>query len=250
MRKYRDYYFLTQLLHTQISLAPSPMSLDRNRYFDGARAVAPLAMVIAILGVLFGYSAKLAGFSPLAVATMSATTFAGGAQFAAIAVLQSGGTVATAVATAAALNARYALMGVTLASVAGDRPVGRIVVAYLTVDESWAVAYTEGGAFSPERLIGAGVVLLVVHVAATVVGATVGSALGDPMTWGLDAALPSLFLLLLLPRLRHRGDAVASVGGAVIALSLTPLVPAGFPVLGAAAAAFIPGAKRSGDDGS
>jgi predicted branched-subunit amino acid permease len=204
-------------------------------------------MVIAVLGVLLGYSAKLAGFSPVAAATMSATTFAGGAQFAAVAVLQSGGTVATAVATAAALNARYALMGVTLAPVAGDRLVGRIALAYLTVDESWAVAFTEGGALSPERLIGAGVVLLVVHVAATVLGSAVGSALGDPMRCGLDAALPSLFLLLLLPRLRHRGDALASAGGAVIALSLTPFVPAGFPVLGAAAAAFIPGARRSED---
>ena len=225
------------------------MAPTRDRYSDGARAVLPLAMVVAVLGVLLGYSAKAAGFSTVAAATMSATTFAGGAQFAALAVLHSGGTVATAVATAAALNARYLLMGVTLAPVAGDRLLGRIALAHLMVDESWAVAYTRAGTFSRERLIGAGVVLLVVHVAATVIGSAAGSALGDPMRWGLDAALPSLFLLLLLPRLRHRDDALASVGGAVVALSLTPLVPAGFPVLGAAAAAFIPAATRSGEDG-
>jgi predicted branched-subunit amino acid permease len=223
---------------------------DRDRYSDGARAVLPFAAVIAVLGVLLGYTAKEAGFSPAAAATMSATTFAGGAQFAAIAVLQSGGSVATAVATAAALNARYALMGATLAPIAGGPLPGRIALAHLTVDESWAVAYTEGGKFSRRRLIGAGGVLLVVHVGTTIVGAALGSALGDATRWGLDAALPSLFLLLLWPRLRHRGDALASLGGAVVALALTPLVPAGLSVVGAAAAAFIPRLTRVEADDS
>ncbi|MFL5604490.1 MAG: AzlC family ABC transporter permease [Gemmatimonadaceae bacterium] len=220
----------------------------RNRYVDGARAVLPLAAVIGVLGVVLGYSARVAGFSTLATAVMSATTFAGGAQFAAIAVLQSGGTVAAAVATAVALNARYALMAATLAPSAGDRLLDRLLVSHLTVDESWAVAYADDGRFSRERLIGAGLVLLVVHVTTTALGAAAGPSLGDPRALGLDAALPALFLLLVWPRLRDRDDAFAAFSGAAMALALTPIAPAGIPVLGAAAAAFVRAPGRSKDN--
>src|SRR5688572_22189729 len=81
----------------------------RSGYLVGARAVLPIAAVITVLGMVLGLAARTAGFSPLAAAVMSATTFAGGAQFAAIAVFGDGGTIAAALATAVALNARYAL---------------------------------------------------------------------------------------------------------------------------------------------
>ena len=234
---------------TASTFHPALTTLEtRDRYLDGARAVLPLAAVIGVLGVVLGYSARAAGFSTLAAVVMSGTTFAGGAQFAAIAVLQSGGTVAAAVATAVALNARYALMAATLAPFAGDGVVDRFIVSHLTVDESWAVAYTDAGRFSRERLVGAGLVLLVVHVTTTALGAAVGVSLGDAKALGLDAALPALFLLLVWPRLRDRDDAVAALSGAAMALALTPIAPAGIPVLGAAAAAFVRAPRRSKED--
>jgi predicted branched-subunit amino acid permease len=229
------------------ALATFRSHLDRHHspaaatdgYREGARAVLPIAAVIAVLGVVLGYAAHAAGLSPLAAATMSATTFAGGAQFAAIAVIGDGGTLFAALATAAALNARYALLGATLTSRAPGNLPRRLLIAHLTVDESWAVAYTGGGQFSRERLIGAGIVLLIVHVTSTALGATLGTSLGDPGSWGLDAALPALFVLLLWPRLDEPGSAAAAITGAAVALLLTPVTPPGVPILGAAATGFV-----------
>src|SRR5919199_2558283 len=77
---------------------------DRAAYLAGARAVLPLTVVIAVLGVLFGYLARSAGLSPVAATVMSATTFSGSAQFAAVSILASGGTPSAAVSAAVLLN--------------------------------------------------------------------------------------------------------------------------------------------------
>jgi predicted branched-subunit amino acid permease len=71
---------------------------------------------------------------------MSATTFAGSAQFAAASILADGGTVAAAIAAALLLNARYAPIGVSVAPwLAGPR-WRRFLHAQLVVDESWAIS--------------------------------------------------------------------------------------------------------------
>src|ERR671925_7944 len=82
---------------------------------DGARVIAPIAIAAAAFGATFGVLAQEAGMQALAALTMSATTFAGSAQFAAASVLGAGGGVAAAVASAALLNARYAPISISVA---------------------------------------------------------------------------------------------------------------------------------------
>jgi predicted branched-subunit amino acid permease len=214
-------------------------------YWEGARAVLPLAGVIGILGVLFGVLARSAGLSLAAATVMSATTFSGSAQFAAVSVLGGGGTVGAAVAAAALLNTRYVATGAALAPALGGGAVRRFVVAQLAVDESWAAAYLGDGRFSEERLVGAGVVLYVVHVASTALGAATAGLLADPTAWGLDAALPALFVLLAWPHLLYRDGLGAALFGAAAALALTPVAPPGVPIVAAAAASLV-GPRPSG----
>jgi predicted branched-subunit amino acid permease len=76
-------------------------------------------------------------------------------------------------------------------------------------------------------------------VGATALGTLVGDRLGDPETYGLDAAFPALFLALLIPQVRTRQALAASVAGGVIALVLIPLAPAGVPIIAATGACLI-----------
>ena len=62
----------------------------RPSYSDGARRVAPLAVASVFDGLTFGVLATSAGFGALPALVMSATTFAGSAQFAAASVLGAG----------------------------------------------------------------------------------------------------------------------------------------------------------------
>jgi branched chain amino acid efflux pump len=198
---------------------------------DGARAAGPLAIAVAGFGVSFGVIARAVGFGWLAPIVMSGTTFAGSAQFAA------------AVAAALLLNARYAPIGISVAPYLTGSLLSRLVHAQLVVDESWAIAAEGKGRFSRSMLLGAGVVLYVSWVGGTAIGALVGSGIGDPSTFGLDAAFAALFLGLLVPLARDRRHVAAALLGAAIALALTPFTPAGVPIIAASAACLI-GLKR------
>jgi len=210
-----------------------------RRYRDGARVVAPLAVAVLGFGISFGLLARSAGMGWLAPIVMSATTFAGSAQFAAVSILGAGGTVAAAVAAAVLLNLRYGPIGVSVAPWLSGPAWWRFLRAQLVVDESWAVAAEGEGRFDPRILVGAGLLLYVSWVAGTAIGALGGQALGDPKTLGLDAAFPALFLALLLPQLRNRRTILAAVLGGAIALALIPLAPAGVPIIAASAACLI-----------
>jgi len=213
--------------------------VSRTRYRDGARAIVPIALAAAAFAASFGVLARAAGIEPVAATVMSATTFAGSAQFAAASILGTGGGVAAAVLAAALLNARYAPISVSVASLFEGSPLRRLVESQLIVDESWALSRRPDGRFDRHLLIGAGVVLYVCWVGGTAVGAIGGEALGDPASLGLDAAFPALFLALLVPQVRSRRALAAALAGGAIALVLLPFTPAGVPIIAASAACLI-----------
>lgn len=213
------------------------MQVD-ERYRHGARAILPLVVPVVGFGVAFGVLAREAGMGVLAPVVMSATTFAGSAQFAAASILGAGGSTAAAIAAALLLNARYTPIGLTVAGGIEGPAWLRFLRSQLIVDESWAVATTPNGV-DGRRLIGAGLVLYASWVASTFVGALGARALGDPETLGLDAAFPAVFVALLAPQLGGRRARIAAALGAAIALALLPRAPAGIPVIAATAAVLV-----------
>jgi 4-azaleucine resistance transporter AzlC len=221
-----------------------PRAQGRGELAAGARAVAPIAIAVFAFGASFGILARDAGMGVAAPIVMSLTTFAGSAQFAVAGVLDDGGALVAAIAAAVLLNLRYVAVGVSVAPSLRGSAGRRLAEAQLAVDESWAVAQRDGRV-DRDRLVGAGLVLLVCWCAGTVAGVIGGSALGDPADYGLDAMFPALFLALLVGQLNGRRARVAAVLGAAIALALTPLVPPGVPIVAAAAGAVLALAVRS-----
>jgi 4-azaleucine resistance transporter AzlC len=212
----------------------------RRRFRDGVRAGVPFAVAGGLLALSFGVVAQEAGFSALAAIVMSAIVFAGSAQFAAIAILAQGGGPGAAIGAAALMNSRFLPMGVALAPSLPGGPVKRAAQGQPVVDASWALANRGDGSFDRWMLFGASAIQYVTWVSGTVIGALAGDALGEPEDLGLDAIYPAFFLALLLIEVRQgpRPLGVALLG-ALIALALTPFVPAGVPILVASAAALV-----------
>jgi 4-azaleucine resistance transporter AzlC len=179
----------------------------------------------------------------LAPIVMSATTFAGAAQFAAASVLDEGGSVLAAVAAAVLLNARYAAISLAVVPAFRGGPARRLLESQLIVDESWAVSQLGGGRIERRVLVGAGLVLFPFWVGGTALGVLFGDVLGDPERLGLDAAFPALFLALLAFQLVNRRTVLAAVAGGLVALVLLPLTPPGVPVI-AASAVCLAGLRR------
>jgi 4-azaleucine resistance transporter AzlC len=203
------------------------------------RAVLAIAATVWFFGASFGLLARSSGLGILAPLVMSATTFAGSAQFAVASILGTSGGAAAAIAAAVLLNARYVPISISVASLFHGPRLRRLAEAQLIVDESWAISSRGGGRFDRRLLIGAGLVLYAAWVTGTAVGVAGGEALGDPKDLGLDGAFPALFLALLVPQLVARKAQVAALLGAAIALALTPLTPAGTPIVAASAACLL-----------
>jgi 4-azaleucine resistance transporter AzlC len=190
------------------------------------------------IAISFGVLARpiMGSIAPI---VMSIIVFSGAAQLGAVAVLSAGGTTGAAIAAGVLLNARYLAMGLALAPSLRGRPLSRAAFAMTTVDASWAAASRGDGTFDPWYMVGASIPQYAGWVLGTVVGVLIGGALGNPRTLGLDALFPAFFIALLFEEARGRRRVAAACGGAAIALALTPLVPAGLPILAAAAAAVI-----------
>lgn len=207
------------------------------RVRDGVRAALPLALAPFLFGASFGLLATDAGMGALGAVVMSATTFAGSAQFAAASILRDGGGAVAAIVAAVLLNARYVPLGISVASIFPGRRRRRLAEAQLIVDESWALA-GRSGRFEYRILIGAGLLLYPLWVGGTWLGTVAGDLL-DPEAIGLDAAFPALFLALLAPYLRSRRALAAAVAAAAITLVLLPVAPPGVPIVAASAAALL-----------
>jgi predicted branched-subunit amino acid permease len=113
-----------------------------------------------------------------------------------------------------------------------------------TVDASWAAASRGDGTFDPWYMVGVSIPQYAGWVLGTIVGVFIGPALGNPNALGLDALFPAFFVALLFEEARGRRRVAAAGGGAAIALVLTPFVPAGLPILAAAAAAVVASRMR------
>jgi 4-azaleucine resistance transporter AzlC len=199
----------------------------------------PYAVVGFVLSMSFGVLARQAGLSAVQAVAASAFVFAGSAQFAALAVVSAGGTLAAAVAAATLMNGRFLAMGIALAPSLPGRPVIRGLQGQTVVDASWALANNGDGTFDRWLLFGTTAPQYVTWVLGTVVGAYGGDLLGDPDRWGLDAVFPTFFLGLVIAELRDPRSRVVALVGAAIALALVRFTPPGVPVLAAAAAALI-----------
>jgi 4-azaleucine resistance transporter AzlC len=224
--------------------APDPVGSGPERRKAGIRRGIPFGIAVFTIAMSFGVLARplMGAVAPI---VMSIVVFSGSAQFGALAVLAAGGSTGAAIAAGVLLNARYLAMGLALAPSLKGHPLSRAAFAMTTVDASWAAASIGGGAFDPWYMVGVSIPQYAGWVLGTVAGVFIGPALGDPKSLGLDALFPAFFIALLFVEAHGRRRLAAAGGGAAIALALTPFVPAGLPILAAAAAAVAASRVRS-----
>ena len=203
----------------------------------------PIAIAVALDGVAFGLLAHAVGFGPVAAVAFSAFAVSGSAQFAALSIVGTGGGALSAGLTALLLNARYVPIGISVAPLFRGRLWWRALTAQLVFDESWAYAQVAPGRWDRRLLFAAGAAVYVGWVVGTALGSLGATPLGDPKRFGVDAVFPAFFLALLAPFLSSRRGLLAALAGAAIALTLTPVTPAGVAILAASLGCLV-GVRR------
>jgi predicted branched-subunit amino acid permease len=205
----------------------------------GVRAGVPFALAGGLLAASFGVLARDVGMPGWAAIVMSAIVFAGSAQIAALTIIGAGGGLGSAIGAAALMNSRFLPMGIAIGPSLPGGAAKRAAQGQTVVDASWALAADGEGGFDRHVLFGSTAIQYTTWVAGTVLGVVAGAALGDPRTLGLDAIYPAFFLALMIGEIRSgRAVGVAALG-ALIALALVPVAPAGVPVLVASLASLL-----------
>lgn len=201
-----------------------------------------VALATGLYGISFGALAVTAGLEIWQAMLLSLLMFSGGSQFAFIGVIASGGGAAYAAAIAGAwlLGVRNGFYGVTMAPILQQAGLRKILASQLTIDESTAVSVAQDDPQLQRKGFWlTGTLIYIFWNLASLLGAVLGNALGDPARWGLDAAAAAAFLGLVWPRLKGRSNFLTALAALVVATILTPLVPPGVSILIAGSAAFI-----------
>jgi predicted branched-subunit amino acid permease len=230
----------TDLAH----LGTADVTPDAAARREAARDGLAVGIATSAYGVSFGALAVSSGLDVWQACVLSLVMFSGGSQFALIGVLAGGGTGAwpAAIAGSTLLGARNGIYGIRTSPIVGRGWLKRIAAAWITIDESTAVALAQPTPSA--RRAGFWVTGLVVFAGwnlTTLIGALIGDALGDTSRYGLDAAAAAAFVGLLWPRLKRLQARAVAVAAGVVAALLTPVLTPGLPVLVAAAVAVVVG---------
>jgi len=186
-----------------------------------------------LYGVSFGALSVAAGLDIWQTMAVSLLMFSGGSQFAFIGVVATGAGVVPAIVSAWLLGVRNGFYAIRMNPILSVSALVRPLAAQLTIDESNAVSLSQEPDQKKERLGFwlTGIAVFVFWNLFTFIGAVLGSQIGDPSDFGLDAAAAAAFLGLIWPRLSQSKLLLLAVASAFLATSLSIVLPAGLPVL-------------------
>ncbi|RCG32086.1 branched-chain amino acid ABC transporter permease [Sphaerisporangium album] len=199
-----------------------------------------IALTSGAYAVSCGAICTAAGLTVPQTLALSLLMFTGASQFAIAGVIGVGGAPFAGAAVAILLGGRNALYGLRLASLLNVRGARKAFAAQFVIDETTAMAVGR----EPERagrlgFWATGFAMYALWGLGNLLGALGAQVLPDPEVLGMDVAAPAAFLALLAPRMRSGRPWLVALVAAATALAATPLLPAGVPVLLAAAAVAV-----------
>lgn len=186
----------------------------------GATAAWPICIGYIPIGFALGVLARQSGFSPLQIGLMSICVFAGSAQFIAVAMISQGAAPTAIILTTLIVNFRHLLMSSALAvHLRGRSRKFLLLFGYGITDESFAVNMVHfRGDWDPWRALALNQIANATWIVATIIGACAGSLI-PAGAFGIDFALPAMFIALLVTQLQSRIHILT----AMIALTVSTL---------------------------
>ena len=227
------------------------VATDAQRRSIRAQAIS-IGLAISPFGLAFGALCAESGVGVWEALGFSSLVFGGSSQFAAVSVLADDGTVIAAVTAGLLLNLRSLAFGVSMAPSLKGSLLWRAGVSQLMIDESTAI----GSSQSTHELrrygyLWGGLSVFVLWNATTLIGVSVLSEAESLIRdLGIDATIPAAFLGLIWNKLENAKHRTVALIGAITALILIPITPAGIPVIAAASAIIWvrPWLVREGDN--
>ncbi len=200
---------------------------DSSSLKEGMAAAWPICLGYVPIGLAFGVLAQNAGLAPWEIGLMSLIVYAGSAQFIAISMLGSGAAVMPIVLTTFVVNLRHLLMSSSLAVHLQRLGAGRLsLYAYGVTDESFALNMTRfrEGAWDWRRALALNQTANLAWILSTILGGYGGQFI-PAGAFGIDYALPAMFICLLVFQIRDRLHVLIAVLSGLLAVAFSLFFP-------------------------
>lgn len=195
------------------------------------KGIVLVCLADSLVGLSYGSLAATEGFPYWVPLALSILVLAGASEFMFIGIVAGGGSPLTAAAAGLLVNARHLPFGIAVKNLVGHRHLSWLG-CHIMNDESVVFGIAQPALRARRAaywLCGLGIALC--WPLSVIIGTSVGHFIPDTHAIGLDAVFPAILIALIFPDLQQKRVAIPALTGAVIALSATPFVPAGIPVM-------------------
>ena len=216
----------------------------------GLRTADLVALLLASITIGVAVTAIMVEVGTSGWVVMAACTFSfsGTGELAYASVIASGGGLAPALVASLLVSSRFGLLAMSMTGRWAAPLWERIGIAHFASEPAVAASLeaAEHGQRAARRAFWQLAIWMSVGwVVGSALGLALGNVVGDPRRIGLDAVFPASFIGAVIIAFRRLDATTAVVLGGATAVLLTPLLPAGVPVLlasfAAVAAMAVPG---------
>ncbi|MBY0011327.1 AzlC family ABC transporter permease [Paenibacillus typhae] len=231
----------TDTVQAELAAAPDD---NEESFLQGVKDCIPTLLGYLSIGFAAGVVEKTAGLSLAEIALISIILYAGSAQFIAAGMIAAGSTATSIIITILLVNLRHLLLSAALSPYFRHlTPLRNLLIGTLLTDETFGVAIQRSArkkAISEKWMHGLNITAYLNWIIANLAGAVLGQWISSPEEWGLDFALPAMFIgllvLTLIGRSRYALDITVGLIAMIIAVGLSILWS---PSIGVIAAAVI-----------
>ncbi|WNC15212.1 AzlC family ABC transporter permease [Brevibacillus brevis] len=196
-----------------------------DSFLQGVKDCIPTLLGYLSIGFAAGVVEKTAGLSVAEIACLSLLLYAGSAQFIAAGMFAANGSASAIIVTIFFVNLRHILLSAALSPyfrhLSGVR---NMLIGALLTDETFGVAINEAAKrkqISERWMHGLNITAYANWFLANIAGAYLGQWIADPEKFGLDFALPAMFIGLLVLSMVSRKKWLLDGAVAISAVILT-----------------------------
>lgn len=198
---------------------------EESSFLAGVRDCLPTVLGYLSIGFAAGVVEKTAGLSIVEIGLISLLLYAGSGQFIAAAMIGANSPALAIIFTIFFINLRHLLMSAAISPYFRHlTPFKNVLIGSLLTDETFGVAMNEAARkkwLSEKWMYGLNVTAYLNWFLANIAGAFFGEWISDPEKFGLDFALPGMFIGLLVLQMVSRGKLRKDI---LVALSAVAIV--------------------------
>ena len=194
-----------------------------GHWVKGVSLAAPIVFGYVPIGFAYGVLALKAGLSPANTLGMSIFVYAGSAQFIAAGLIGAGAPALTIILTTLIVNLRHMLMSTALSPyLKGWRRFQLVLFGYELTDETFVLHSTRIATLASLKIetFTINLTAQISWVLGTWLGVITGQQISDIRPFGLDYALPAMFIALLVYQLKDKVYVLAGLFAGVVAVTL------------------------------